>query len=104
MQTGAELGLPLTMTDFDDNLILFANHILVQHQPDEFVLSISQVVGPPLTGTPEDRREQAGAVEQLTLHTLGRFAMTRRRVTELIALLQAELQEHDRLLEQQQPE
>jgi hypothetical protein len=38
---------------------------------------------------------------QITLHTLGRFALTRRRVTELIALLQAEPQEHDQLLEAQ---
>jgi hypothetical protein len=102
MQTGAELGLPLTWTDFDETPIMFANHVVVQHQPDEFVLSLSQVVGPPLTGTDVDRREQATGVDHLNLHTLARVAMNRRRVVELISLLQAEVQEHDRLIEAQQ--
>jgi hypothetical protein len=102
MQTGAELGLPLTWTDFDDTPIMFANHVVVQHQPDEFVLSLSQVVGPPLTGNADDRRAQASQVDHLNLHTLARVAMNRRRVVELIAVLQAELQDHDRLIEEQQ--
>ena len=81
---------------------MFANHVVVQHQPDEFVLSLSQVMGPALTGNEDDRREQASEVEHLNLHTIARVAMNRRRVAELIAVLQAELQEHDRLIEARQ--
>ena len=48
MVTIDELSLPLSMSDFDDSPILLANHFLIQHQPDEFVVSLSQVTAPPL--------------------------------------------------------
>jgi hypothetical protein len=61
MLSSDELSLPLSMNDFDDSPILLANHFLIQHQPDEFVLSLSQVTGPPLVGTPDEIREDAAA-------------------------------------------
>jgi hypothetical protein len=54
MVTIDELSLPLSMSDFDDSPILLANHFLIQHQPDEFVVSLSQVTAPPLVGPPEE--------------------------------------------------
>jgi len=59
MVTNDELSLPLSMSDFDDSPILLANHFLIQHQPDEFVVSLSQVTAPPLVGPPEEIRAQA---------------------------------------------
>ena len=38
-----DLRLPLAMSDFDDGPIVLANHLLIQHQPDEFVVSMSRV-------------------------------------------------------------
>jgi hypothetical protein len=90
--------LSLAWTDFGDSPIVFANHFLVHHQPDEFVLSLSQVTGLPLTGSAEQVAARTRELGSTPVRTLARVALTRRRVTELIALLQARLEEHDQLL------
>ncbi len=99
MVTIDELSLPLSMSDFDDSPILLANHFLIQHQPDEFVVSLSQV-SPAAASSAcrrrSGRRRAAGG--DVPVHTIARVAMTRRRVVELIALLQERLDEHDRLM------
>lgn len=95
---GAEFSLPLEWMDFEDTAILFANHFLVQHQPNEFVLTVGQVTGPPVVGTPEQIREQAREFHRVPIATLARMGLTRDRTVELIGLLQAALQEHDRML------
>ena len=94
---GAELGAPLQWIDFDETPILFANHFLIQHQPNEFVVTVGQVTGPPVVGTPEQIREQARIAGRVPIHTLGRVGLTRERVVELIGILQATLQDHDRI-------
>lgn len=91
------LELPLAWIGFDDVPMLVANHFLVQHQPDEFVLSLGQITGPPLVGTPEQITAQARELTRVPIRTLTRVGLTRHRLTELIALLQASLDEHDRL-------
>jgi hypothetical protein len=104
MFDGDDINLPLALRDFHESPIMFANHFLVQWQPDEFVLSVSQVTGAPILGTTlEERRAQAGAMGELPVHTLSRVAFTRRRLIELIGLLQDRLQEHDRALSERQP-
>jgi hypothetical protein len=65
---------------FDSTPILFANQFLVQHQPDEFFLTIGQ----------------APALSPVPVHTIARVGLTRHRMTELIALLEEKLAEHDR--------
>jgi hypothetical protein len=92
-----EVGARLEWIDFDEAPIVFANHFLVQHQPDEFVLTLGQVTGPPLVGTPEQIREQARDASEVPIHTLARVGLTRHRLTELIAVLQSTLDDHDRL-------
>jgi hypothetical protein len=93
------IGIPLEWIDFDETPILFANHFLVQHQIEEFVVSMGQVVGPPPVGPPEDLRLPAHPVEDprhVPILTLTRVGLTRHRLTELIELLQNALEEHDR--------
>jgi hypothetical protein len=53
---------------------------------------------PPLVGPPGEIRAQARSGGDVPVHTIARVAMTRRRVVELIALLQERLDEHDRLM------
>ena len=38
-QLGAEFSVPLRWIDFDETPIVFTNHFLAQHQPNEFVLT-----------------------------------------------------------------
>jgi hypothetical protein len=65
--------------EIDETPILFANEFLIQQQPDEFFVTIGQATG--LAPNP--------------VYTIARVALTRRRVTELIALLENRLAEHD---------
>jgi hypothetical protein len=66
--------------EIDETPILFANEFLIQHQPDEFFVTIGQATG--LAPAP--------------LYTIARVALTRHRLTELISLLEDQLAEHDR--------
>jgi hypothetical protein len=67
-------------SEIDETPILFANEFLIQHQPDEFFVTIGQASG--LAPTP--------------VYTIARVALTRHRLTELISLLEHRLAEHDR--------
>jgi hypothetical protein len=93
--TVQELGA-LEWVGFEELPIVFANHFLVQHQPNEFVLTVGQVTGPPVVGTPEQVREQARGATHVPIHALARVGLTRRRVVELIEILQVTLEDHDR--------
>jgi hypothetical protein len=95
-QADRGVDVPLAWVEFDEVPILFANHFLVQHQPEEFVVTLGQVTGPPLVGTPEQVNEQIGQLTRVPINTLARVAVSRHRVTELISLLQAAVEEHDR--------
>ncbi|MEA2222984.1 MAG: hypothetical protein QOH83_1360 [Solirubrobacteraceae bacterium] len=94
------IAIPLEWIDFDETPILFANHFLVQHQLEEFVVSMGQVVGPPTVGPPEELRHPPGAPlhdpTHVPINTLARVGLTRQRLTEFIELLQNALEEHDR--------
>jgi len=97
--THPDISVPLEWIDFDDTPILFANHFLVQHQLEEFVVSLGQVVGPPTVGPPEGLRLPAAPIHDpshVPINTLARVGLTRHRLTELIELLQNALEEHDR--------
>ena len=94
--TYQEIGA-LEWVDFEQLPIVFANHFLVQHQPNEFVLTVGQVTGPPVVGTPEQVREQARGASRVPIHSLARVGLTRERLVELMNILQATLEDHDRL-------
>jgi hypothetical protein len=91
-----DMTLKLEWVDFDEVPILFANHFLVQHQPNEFVVSIGQVTGPPVFGTPDQINDQLRQTESVPINTLARVGLTRHRAAELISVLQTAVEEHDR--------
>jgi hypothetical protein len=97
MSTSVEELGALEWIDFEEQPIVFANHFLAQHQPDEFVLTLGQVTGPPVVGTPEQIRAEARTASHVPIHTLARVGLTRHRLVELIAILQSTLEDHDRL-------
>jgi hypothetical protein len=90
--------MPRTWVEFDDVPILFGNHFLVQSQPHEFVLSVGQTSEPALGGTPEQVSLRPGGQEEITIGTLVRVGLTRHRMVELITVLQAAVDDHDRLV------
>ena len=94
-----DISVPLEWMDFDETPILFANHFLVQHQLEEFVISLGQVVGPPTVAPPEDLTAPAAPIHDarhVPINTLARFGLSRHRMTELVELLQNAIEEHDR--------
>lgn len=96
-----ELAIPLVWDGLEEAPILFSNQFLIQHQPGEFVLTMSAVTNPPLLGTEEEKREQFKRLTEYPIKVLGRYALTRRRLVELIELLQDNLEKHDRRAEEQ---
>lgn len=94
-----DIAVALEWIDFDETPILFANHFLVQHELEEFVVSLGQVVGPPTVAPPEDLTVAAAPLHDphhVPINTLARVGLTRQRTTELIALLQNAVEEYDR--------
>jgi hypothetical protein len=82
--------------EIEDEDVAFANQFAVQHQPGEFVLTVGQLVPPLILGDEDDRREQLKRLSYVPVRVVGRFGLTRQRLTELIALLQENLENHDR--------
>jgi len=97
-QPGPRFSVPLQWIDFDETPIFFSNQFLAQHQPNEFVLTFGQVTGPPVVGTADQIRAQAGNVSRVPIQTVARAGLTRSRLVELIEILQATLREHDEVL------
>jgi hypothetical protein len=85
---------PRRWVELEETPILLANAFLIQHEPHEFVLTLGQAAGP-VVATPDVIDEPDGPVP---IHSLARFGLTRERAEELIALLQTNLEEHDRLV------
>ena len=81
--------------------ILYANHFVIQYQPDEYILTVAQVAPPVLLGTDEQKLEQVEQLEFVPAQVLARFALSRRRVEEVIGILQNHLARFDQLLESQ---
>jgi hypothetical protein len=58
-------------------------------------------VAPPLTiGPPEEQLEQLKSVRYVPVTALGRYALNRRRMGELLTALQTTVAHHDELLAQ----
>jgi hypothetical protein len=96
--------IPVALTNLLESPIEFANHFIVQWQADEFVLSLSQTSENPVFGTPDEQRAQARASGNVQVNTVARVAFNRRRLIELVGLLQDRLREHDRVLGERERE
>lgn len=90
------VSIPITYVGFDEAPISFANSFLVQHDDGEFLLTVGQISPPPITGeSPEERQEQINALPFVPIRVLARYGLSRRRMVELIEVLQANLEKHD---------
>jgi hypothetical protein len=87
--------LPTSYVGLDETPISFANNFLIQHQEDEFLLTVAALAPPPTLGSEEQVREQLSQIEFVPIQVLGRYGLTRRRLVELIELLKGNLEKHD---------
>src|SRR4051812_33505351 len=90
------LELPLSWVGVDEVPVLFANQFLIQSvAPNEFVVSVGQLVGPALIGTPEQQAEQAQEISFVPVKPIARISLTRTRMVELIQVLGIQVERHD---------
>ena len=94
-EEGQSLQIPLVRVGLEDVPIQLANDFVIQHQQNEFILSIGQYQPPILLGTSEERREQAERISYVPIRTVARIGLTRQRLVELIKILQDNLQRYD---------
>lgn len=87
--------LPIVYIGVEDVPILFANQFVIQHEENEFILTVGQLQPPILLGPPEQRKEQAKRLTYVPIKVVARFGLTRQRLTELIQALQTNLQIYD---------
>ena len=90
------ITLPLTYLGLEDVPILFANQFVIQHEKNEFILTVGQLQPPILVGAPEERKEQAKKLTYVPIRVVGRFGLTRQRLAELIEVLQSNLRTYDK--------
>ena len=95
-------AIPTTWIGAEDLPVLFVNTFVGQVQPQEraFYLSIGQTVPPALIGTPEEQAEQLEQIAYVPIKPIARLALTRSKMEELIAILQVNLEQYDRIVEQ----
>lgn len=91
-----EISLPLVWIDPDSAEILFVNQMLVQRQGEEYILTFGQQTPPVLTGTPEERMEQAQQIPYVPVRVAVRVATTTQRLRDFVEAIQT-------LLSPQQP-
>lgn len=68
--------------------------------PDSIIVSFGRADPPLLHGTPEEVRTQAMALGSIEIGVLGRYAMSRERVQELIAALAEVLNQYEHVTSQ----
>jgi hypothetical protein len=87
--------IPIVYVGVEDEPILLANQFVIQHQQNEFILTIGQIAPPILLGTEQERMEQAKQVAYVPVNVVGRFTFTRERLVELLQVLQTNLDRYD---------
>lgn len=92
-----EREVPLTWVDVDDVPVFFANQFIIQHNQDEFILTIGQMVPPPIVGPLEQREEQIEQIDFVAVKPLARIAFTYSRLMELGQALEGHREQYDRI-------
>ena len=90
------IAVPIVYVGADEVPVHYANSFIVQHQQNEFFLSIGTLTPPILIGSPDEVREQAKQISYVPVRVQARIAMTRDRLVELIGLLTENLATFDK--------
>ncbi|MGI8802478.1 MAG: hypothetical protein ACR2KV_09945 [Solirubrobacteraceae bacterium] len=94
----AQINVPFSWVGFDEVPIAYANHFLVQIQPEGgIVIGIGQGMLPTLIGTPEEIAEQVAQIEFVPVNTLSRIAVAEAKAKELIAVLHASIDNAEKI-------
>lgn len=94
-----EFEIPLTWIGAEDLPVLFVNKFVGQVEPEEhaFYLTLGQALPPALIGTPDERLEQLERIAYVPIKPIARLAFTKSKLEELVAVLQTNLDQYERL-------
>lgn len=89
------VSIPLVRIGAEDVPIYMVNDFVIQHNQNEFILTVGQFQPPILLGTEEERRRQAEQIAYVPIKAVARLGFTRQRLVELIEALQSNLRKYD---------
>lgn len=95
------VGIPGVWVGPEELPILMVNAFLGQVDHQEITLALGQYTPPVIRGDTEDeRRQQVQAISYIPIKPVVRVALTRARLTELIAMLEETGRNYDQLQRQ----
>lgn len=98
--TGPSKEVKLRRIYPDDLSSHLVANLVVQHQPDIFILSFFEVWPPPILGrTEEDMQKEIEAIDQIDIKCVARLAVTPARMKEFVAIMSENLQNFEREIE-----
>jgi len=85
---------------YPDNLqSYFVSNIVIQHQPDHFILSFFEVWPPAILGESDDEKQQAlNSVDYVEAKCVARFVLTPARMKEFAQLMSENLINYDHMM------
>ena len=95
MADDEQISIPIIWVGVEDAEVMMSNQLISQFEPGMFFLTFGHVTPPVLLGSPEQRAEQAERLGYVPVKTLGRFAITPRRLREFITVLQDNLRTYE---------
>jgi hypothetical protein len=83
----------------DDLKSYFVDHMLVQHQPDRFVLSFFEVWIPPIMGSEEQQEEHLDKLESVDAKCVARLVVTPEKMRDILRALSDNMDKYEKLVE-----
>lgn len=87
-----EIQLPMVVVGAENVPVMFVNHLIVQNDRNEFLLTLGQLTPPLVLGTPEEQADRLRALPYVPVQVIGRFSLTAQRLGEFIKVMQEQLQ------------
>lgn len=97
------MEVPVLWLGVEDLPVLSANQFIGQVDGDVAHVVIGVVTPPMLLGSPKEQRQAAERLGYVPIHPITRLALTRRRLEEFRDVLNATIENHDRLARGGQP-
>jgi len=86
----------------DDLQSHFVSNIVVQHQPDIFILSFFEAWPPAILGETEEEKQQAlEAVDRVEAKCVARLVLTPSKMQEFLETMKENLQNYERMMQLQ---
>lgn len=94
--------IPLVWIGAEDLPVLFVNQIVGQVEAEEhvFYLTVGQALPPALIGTQDERLRQLQGISYVSVKPIARLAFTRKKLEELVAVLQTNLDQYEQIIRQ----